>query len=194
MNQNLKMKKIIFMELLALIIISLMSSTMNTSVGNPIPGPVPDYPHTVEITSPYNGQGFCDTITEITFSGISITEEMDANTEYFYTYDWFCMMGWYDNQSGSEYTDGDGVLTITDMDFVFEINDSYIVGVDYSLTFEVIIFEDSGHIWELSATQSTNIWFIESESTCESSLNVLWTIPALMIVGLVAIVKMRKER
>lgn len=189
----MKNKKIFLIGFLVLIIIPLCLS-MNNSIGNPIPGPVPDYPHTVEITSPYPGQGFCNTTTEITFSGISITEEMDANTEYYYTYEWFSMMGWYDIQSGNKTTDIDGVLTIIDMDFVFEINDSYIVGVDYSLTLEVTIFEDSGHIWELSATQSTNIWFIEAESTCESGLNIALIISALVIVGTIATVSKRKKR
>ncbi len=192
----MKMKKnklIGFVGLVIMIIIPLMSLSMNNSIANPIPGPVPDYPHTVEITSPYPGQGFCNTTTEITFSGISITEEMNENTEYYYTYDWFSMMGIYENESGSKYTDGDGVLTITDMDFVFDGIDSYLIGADYSLTLEVTIFNDSGYIWELSATQSTNIWFIEAESTCESGLNILLIIPPLMIIGLITIIKKREK-
>ncbi|MCE7746242.1 MAG: hypothetical protein GPJ52_14020 [Candidatus Heimdallarchaeota archaeon] len=161
----------------------------NNLAGNPIPGPVPDYPHTVEITSPYPGQGFCNTTSEITFSGISITEELDGGVEYFYTYVWFSMMGFYVNDSSSKYTDNNGILTITDMDEVA----SYPIETPQSLTLEVTIFEDSGHIWELSATQSTNIWFIELESTCESGLNILLIIPPLMIIGLITIIKKREK-
>lgn len=185
--------KLIGIVVLALVLFPLMSLSMNNSIANPIPGPVPDYPHTVEITSPYPGQGFCNTTTEITFSGISITEELDENTEYYYTYVWFSMMGIYGNDSGSKYIDNNGILTITDMDFVFDEIASYPIETPQSLTLEVTIFEDSGHIWELSATQSTNIWFIEAESTCESGLNILLIIPPLMIIGLITIIKKREK-
>ncbi|MHA1532490.1 MAG: hypothetical protein ACTSR6_10875 [Candidatus Heimdallarchaeota archaeon] len=185
--------RLIGFVVLTVLLIPLMSLKMNNLAGNPIPGPVPDYPHTVEITSPYPGQGFCNITTEITFSGISITEEMDESVEYYFTYVWFSMMGFYANDSSSKYTDSNGVLTITDMDFIFDEVASYPIETPQSLTLEVTIFEDSGHIWELSATQSTNIWFIELESTCESGLNILLIIPPLMIIGLITIIKKREK-
>ncbi|MCE7745403.1 MAG: hypothetical protein GPJ52_09750, partial [Candidatus Heimdallarchaeota archaeon] len=45
--------RLIGFVVLTVLLIPLMSLKTNNLAGNPIPGPVPDYPHTVEITSPY---------------------------------------------------------------------------------------------------------------------------------------------